>query len=102
MAPKGPGGGQSGGSAQALPSILDEAESGLPRPSQRSSSGHSFEGQIAHARAFRFRMVAAWWRVLTSKEHQGQPLRQLFQRLGSDGLTTSDAAMADDLGLEAA
>jgi adenine-specific DNA-methyltransferase len=54
--------------------------------------------QIAFARAFGFRMVAAWWRALTSKDHQAQPLREFFPAIDITELALSDAKMADDKG----
>src|SRR5262249_8067674 len=70
--------------------------------SQLSCGRHSLTGQIARARAFGFRVAAAWWQALTSNERRPPPLRELFAKPEPHLLTSSDAAMADGLGRDAA
>jgi adenine-specific DNA-methyltransferase len=59
------------------------------------AAGRSAANQIGFARAFGFRMVAAWWRALVSKDHWSQLLRELFPALEVSELAPSDAKMAD-------
>ena len=85
--------------ASVLPLKLDSSEKQLR---QSSTSSLSIPSQIASARAFGFRMVAAWWRAFTSKDHRAQPLRELFQVVDAGVLPVSEAKKADDEGEAAA
>ena len=98
MAPRGSRGGQPRVAARVLSSFFDVAGSGLPRSPQLPSGRHSSAGQIARAHAFGFRVVAAWWRALTSNGRRPPPLRQLFAKSEPHLLRSSDAALADGLG----
>jgi adenine-specific DNA-methyltransferase len=89
-------------SEPALPLGLNEAGPSLAGPSFGSSTRNSLSDQIAYASAFGFRMVAAWWRALTSKEPSAPPLRQIFHRPAPYPLPYSDAEISDNLGFEAA
>ena len=85
--------------ASVLPLTLDSSETQLP---QSFASSLSKPSQIASAHAFGFRMVAAWWRALTSKDHRAQPLRELFQVIDTGVLPASEAKKADNQGEAAA
>jgi adenine-specific DNA-methyltransferase len=65
---------------------------------EKLAAKRSSADQIAFARAFGFRVVAAWWRALISKVHRPQPLRELFPALRISELALSDAAIADRKG----
>jgi adenine-specific DNA-methyltransferase len=74
------------------------AEFAPGQPDEILAARRSVAGQVAFARAFGFRMVAAWWRALISKDHRTQPLRELFPALQVTELAPSDGKIADARG----
>jgi adenine-specific DNA-methyltransferase len=56
------------------------------------------QDQIAFARAFGLRMVAAWWRGLVAKHRQTQPLREFFPALAVGQVAPLEAELAERKG----
>ena len=54
--------------------------------------------QLDFARAFGFRMVAAWWRALTANDHNRQPLREFFPAIKLPEIGVSEAKLAESKG----
>ena len=88
--------------AFAVPPTFDSAGLEFSRQRQTLAAGLSTSSQIAFARSFGFRTVAAWWRALTSRDAQSQPLRDLFQALDAIALPPGAAEIADEMGEAAA
>jgi adenine-specific DNA-methyltransferase len=78
----------------ASPSLIPQEA--IPDKNLRSS--RSAERQIAFARAFGFRMTAAWWRAFTPRNHKTQPLREFFPTLGISEVPMPEGKLADSKG----
>lgn len=85
------------------PDLSDPAETlGVARTMARAlAEAHTDEDRLSLARSFCYRLVAAWWRVLTV-EDPGFPLRPLLHPVPVDPLPEPAAASADSIGHAAA